>query len=141
MARLIPQPFIDDLIAAANIVDIINARVSLRKQGSSFVALCPFHDEKTPSFNVIPEKHFYYCHGCGAHGNAIGFLMQYDRMEFIEAVKYLANDLGFTLPEEGAEQAQDARVCPDPPDDLQPPVEGESILRVGPSDSLQRDAF
>lgn len=101
---MIPQPFIDDLIAAANIVDIINARVSLRKQGSSFVALCPFHDEKTPSFNVIPEKHFYYCHGCGAHGNAIGFLMQYDRMEFIEAVKYLANDLGFTLPEEGAEQ-------------------------------------
>lgn len=101
---MIPQQFIDDIIAAANIVDIINARISLRKQGSGFVALCPFHDEKTPSFNVIPDKHFYYCHGCGAHGNAIGFLMQYDRMEFVEAVKYLASDLGFALPEENNQQ-------------------------------------
>ncbi len=95
---MIPQYFIDDIIAAADIVATINSRVGLRKQGSSYVASCPFHDEKTPSFNVIPEKRFYYCHGCGAHGNVIGFLMEYDRMAFPEAVQQLADDLGFTVP-------------------------------------------
>lgn len=101
---MIPQYFIDDIISATDITAIIKARISLKKQGSSYVALCPFHNEKTPSFNVIPAKRFYYCHGCGASGNAIGFLMQYDHMEFVEAVKHLAADLGLEVPEEKGEK-------------------------------------
>lgn len=73
MAGRIPQQFIDELMARVDIVDVIDARVPLRKTGSNYTARCPFHDEKTPSFTVSPEKQFYHCFGCGAHGTAIGF--------------------------------------------------------------------
>ena len=86
MAGLIPQDFIDDLIARADIVDVVGRRVQLKKAGREFKACCPFHDEKTPSFTVSPAKGFYHCFGCGAHGTAIGFLMEYDHMSFVEAI-------------------------------------------------------
>ena len=77
MSGLIPQDFIDDLIARADIVEVVGRRVQLKKAGREFKACCPFHDEKTPSFTVSPAKGFYHCFGCGAHGTAIGFLMEY----------------------------------------------------------------
>ncbi|HEY0721641.1 MAG TPA: DNA primase [Gammaproteobacteria bacterium] len=99
MAGRIPQNFIDDLLARADIVEIIDARVPLKKAGRDFVACCPFHNEKTPSFSVSPSKQFYHCFGCGAHGTAIGFLMEYDHLEFVEAIKELAKHLGVPMPE------------------------------------------
>ncbi|MDN5937762.1 MAG: CHC2 zinc finger domain-containing protein, partial [Salinisphaera sp.] len=77
MARL-PQSFIDDLLARSDIVAVIEARVPLKKAGSEFQARCPFHDEKTPSFTVSPAKQFYHCFGCGAHGTAVSFLMEFE---------------------------------------------------------------
>jgi DNA primase len=102
MAGRIPQAFIDELIARADIVEIIGARVALKKAGREYKACCPFHDEKTPSFWVSPDKQFYHCFGCGAHGTALGFLMEYDRLPFPEAVEDLATRLGLTVPHEGA---------------------------------------
>jgi DNA primase len=102
MAGRIPQAFIDELIARADIVEIIGARVPLKKAGREFKACCPFHDEKTPSFWVSPDKQFYHCFGCGAHGTALGFLMEYDRLPFPEAVEDLAVRLGLSVPHEGA---------------------------------------
>jgi DNA primase len=99
MAGRIPQNFIDDLLARADIVEIIDARVPLKKAGRDYVACCPFHNEKTPSFSVSPAKQFYHCFGCGAHGTAIGFLMEYDHLDFIEAIKELAKHLGVPMPE------------------------------------------
>ena len=90
MAGRIPQAFIDELIARADIVEIIGSRVPLKKAGREYKACCPFHDEKTPSFWVSPDKQFYHCFGCGAHGTALGFLMEYDRLPFPEAVEDLA---------------------------------------------------
>ena len=84
MAGRIPRVFINDLLARTDIVDLIDARVKLKKQGKNFHACCPFHNEKTPSFTVNGEKQFYHCFGCGAHGNAIDFLMNYDKLEFVE---------------------------------------------------------
>jgi DNA primase len=81
MPGRIPQTFIDDLLARTDIVDIVDNFVSLRKGGKNFLGLCPFHDEKTPSFTVSQEKQFYHCFGCGANGTAISFLMDYNRME------------------------------------------------------------
>ena len=81
MSGLIPQHFIDDLIARADIVEVLGKRIQLKKAGREFKAVCPFHDEKTPSFTVSPSKGFYHCFGCGAHGTAIGFLMEFDHME------------------------------------------------------------
>lgn len=101
MSGNIPQSFLDELLARTDLVEIIDSRVKLRKAGMNFSALCPFHNEKTPSFSVSPSKQFYYCFGCGAHGNAISFLMQYDRMEFVDAVETLAAKLGLTVPREG----------------------------------------
>src|SRR5208283_3059847 len=101
MAGRIPQAFIDELISRADIVEIIGARVPLKKAGREFKACCPFHDEKTPSFWVSPDKQFYHCFGCGAHGTALGFLMEYDRLPFPEAVEDLAARLGLTVPHEG----------------------------------------
>ncbi len=98
MAGLIPQDFIDDLIARADIVEVVGRRVQLKKAGREFKACCPFHDEKTPSFTVVPSKGFYHCFGCGAHGTAIGFLMEYDHMSFVEAVESLANTMGVDVP-------------------------------------------
>ncbi|SDK51492.1 DNA primase [Microbulbifer yueqingensis] len=100
MAGKIPQHFIDDLLARADIVEVIDSRVKLRKTGKNYSACCPFHDEKTPSFTVSPDKQFYYCFGCGANGNAIGFLMEYDRMGFPEAVEKLAGSQGLEVPRE-----------------------------------------
>jgi DNA primase len=98
MAGRIPPEFIDDLLSRTDIVDLVGSRVPLRKAGRDFQARCPFHDEKTPSFTVSPDKQFYHCFGCGAHGSAIGFLMAYDRLEFREAVEELARRAGLELP-------------------------------------------
>ncbi len=101
MSGRIPQNFIDELIARADIVEIIGSRVPLKKAGREYKACCPFHNEKTPSFWVSPDKQFYHCFGCGAHGTALGFLMQYDQLPFPEAVEDLAGRLGLTVPHEG----------------------------------------
>jgi len=98
MAGLIPQDFIDDLIARADIVEVIGKRIQLKKAGREFKACCPFHDEKTPSFTVSPGKGFYHCFGCGAHGTAIGFLMEYEHMSFVEAIESLASIMGVDVP-------------------------------------------
>jgi DNA primase len=106
MAGRIPQAFIDELIARADLVELIGARVPLKKAGREYKACCPFHDEKTPSFCVIPEKQFYHCFGCGAHGTALGFLMEYDRLPFLEAVEDLATRVGLTVPNEASGTAE-----------------------------------
>ena len=98
MSGLIPQDFIDDLIARADIVGVVGRRVQLKKAGREFKACCPFHDEKTPSFTVSPGKGFYHCFGCGAHGTAIGFLMEFDHMSFVEAIESLASSMGVEVP-------------------------------------------
>jgi DNA primase len=90
MAGRIPRVFINDLLARTDIIDLIDARVKLKKQGKNYHACCPFHNEKTPSFTVNGEKQFYHCFGCGAHGNAIDFLMNYDKLEFVESVEELS---------------------------------------------------
>lgn len=101
MGGLIPRSFINDILAKADIVDVVNSRVKLKKAGTNnYQACCPFHHEKTPSFTVSKSKQFYHCFGCGAHGNAIGFLMEYDKLEFLEAVEELANFLGLDVPRE-----------------------------------------
>ncbi|NAW69966.1 DNA primase [Vibrio sp. V27_P1S3P104] len=100
MAGQIPRSFIDDLLARLDIVDIIDARVKLKKKGKNYSACCPFHNEKTPSFSVSQEKQFYHCFGCGVHGNAIDFLMEYERLEFPEAIEELASSLGLEVPRE-----------------------------------------
>lgn len=100
MAGRIPRQFIDEVLLRADIVEIIDSRVPLKKAGKDYKACCPFHDENTPSFTVSPTKQFYHCFGCGAHGTAIGFLMEYEHMSFPEAVEELANRLGLRLPEE-----------------------------------------
>ena len=97
MAR-IPDAFIDDILARSDIVEIIGARVPLKRQGKEYSARCPFHDERSPSFTVSPTKQFYHCFGCGAHGTAISFLMNYDRLEFLDAVEELAKRVGMEVP-------------------------------------------
>ncbi len=101
MAGRIPDQFIDELLARVDIVDVIEQRVPLRKAGRDWTARCPFHDERSPSFTVSPAKQFYHCFGCGAHGSAIKFLMDYDRMEFPDAVEDLAARVGLKVPYEG----------------------------------------
>ncbi len=100
MAGKIPRSFIDDLISRHDIVDVIDARVKLKKQGKNFGACCPFHNEKTPSFSVSQEKQFYHCFGCGVHGNVLDFVMEYDRLEFVDAIEELASQLGLEVPRE-----------------------------------------
>ncbi|MCG9574759.1 DNA primase [Vibrio tubiashii] len=100
MAGHIPRSFIDDLLARLDIVDIIDARVKLKKKGKNYGACCPFHNEKTPSFSVSQEKQFYHCFGCGVHGNAIDFMMEYERLDFVEAIEELASHLGLEVPRE-----------------------------------------
>lgn len=97
----IPRAFIDDLLARTDIVDLINSRLPLRKAGANFVACCPFHDEKTPSFTVSPSKQIYHCFGCAVSGNALGFIMAYERLEFIDAVESLAKYHSLDVPYEG----------------------------------------
>jgi len=109
----IPQYFIDELVARADIIEVIGSRVQLKKGGKEYKACCPFHDEKSPSFTVSPDKQFYHCFGCGAHGTALGFLMEYDHLGFVEAVEELAARVGLEVPRE-----QDTTVKPKPADDL-----------------------
>lgn len=100
MAGHIPRSFIDDLLARLDIVDVIDSRVKLKKKGKNYSACCPFHNEKTPSFSVSQEKQFYHCFGCGVHGNAIDFMMEYERLDFVEAIEELAGTLGLNVPRE-----------------------------------------
>ncbi|MDN6296689.1 MAG: DNA primase [Halomonas sp.] len=103
MAGQIPQHFIDDLLARVDVVEVVGARVQLKKAGRNHAGLCPFHQEKSPSFTVSADKQFYHCFGCGAHGNALRFLMEYERLAFPEAVEQLASGLGLEVVREGAE--------------------------------------
>ncbi|WP_440874613.1 DNA primase [Thalassotalea sp. PLHSN55] len=100
MAGLIPRQFIDDLLARADIVELIDGRVPLKKAGKNYQACCPFHTEKSPSFSVSQDKQFYHCFGCGEHGNAISFLMEFDRLDFPDAVEELASHYGMEVPKE-----------------------------------------
>src|SRR5262245_64965573 len=97
---MIPDDFIQTLLSRVDIVEVVDRHVPLKKAGANYVACCPFHDEKTPSFSVSPAKQFYHCFGCGAHGTAIGFLMDYAQMEFLEAVEELAHRAGVEIPTE-----------------------------------------
>jgi DNA primase len=115
MSGMIPRPFIDDLLNRVDIVEVIDSRVPLKKKGREFWACCPFHGEKTPSFSVSPSKQFYHCFGCQKSGNAIGFLMDYDHMEFVEAIESLAQSLGIEVPhEQGSAPAKPAQQTLEP---------------------------
>lgn len=100
MSGLIPQPFIDDLLQRTDLVELIDSYVPLKKRGNSYVACCPFHNEKSPSFNVVAKKQFYHCFGCGASGNAISFVMNYFNQGFVDAIETLATRIGLTIPRE-----------------------------------------
>lgn len=102
----IPQSFINDLLTRVDIVEIVDSRLTLRKAGKDYQALCPFHNEKTPSFSVVPDKQFYHCFGCGASGTALTFLMEFDRLEFVEAVEELARTAGVEVPREHGDKPQ-----------------------------------
>jgi DNA primase len=104
MAGRIPHSFIDELLTRIDIVDVIDARVPLKKAGREFKACCPFHHEKTPSFTVSQVKQFYHCFGCGAHGSAISFLMEFEHMDFVEAVEELAQRAGLEVPREAGSE-------------------------------------
>ncbi|HSD97060.1 MAG TPA: DNA primase [Sulfuricaulis sp.] len=111
MAGRIPKQFIDELLTRSDIVDVIDSYVPLKKAGKDYKACCPFHEEKTPSFTVSVDKQFYHCFGCGAHGSAIGFLMDYEHMSFVEAVEDLATRAGLKVPKEAgiiSEQDKDS---------------------------------
>ena len=105
---MIPQSFIQDLLHRVDVVDVVDRCVKLKRAGTNFVACCPFHSEKTPSFTVSPTKQFYHCFGCGAHGTAIGFVMEYSGLGFVDAVKQLAQGAGMQVPEIRAEERQHA---------------------------------
>ncbi len=115
MARL-PQAFLDDLLDRLDIVEVIDRRVKLKKAGKNYSACCPFHEEKTPSFSVNPERQFYHCFGCGAGGNALGFVMDYERLDFREAVESLAQTVGLEVPKD------DPRGSQEPPKDQNKPL-------------------
>ncbi|MBT4145532.1 MAG: DNA primase, partial [Gammaproteobacteria bacterium] len=102
MAGRIPRSFIDDLLVRVDIVDLVDSYVPLKKTGSNYVARCPFHTEKTPSFAVTRNKQLYHCFGCGAGGNAISFLMDYSHLDFVEAVEDLADFVGVQVPRESS---------------------------------------
>jgi DNA primase len=106
MSGMIPQSFIDDLLDRAPLAEVVRTRVELKKSGSTLKACCPFHNEKTPSFNVNTRKNFYHCFGCGASGNAINFLREHDNLSFTEAVEELAKIAGVEVPRDERVQAQ-----------------------------------
>lgn len=112
MSGLIPRPFIDQVLALTDIVTLIDERVPLKKAGKNFTACCPFHNEKTPSFSVNPTQQFYHCFGCGASGNAISFLMDFDRLDFVAAIEHLARQRGLIIPyeEQGNSKHKDTKV-------------------------------
>lgn len=103
----IPQNFIDDLLARTDIVDIISPRIKLKRAGHNHMGLCPFHNEKSPSFSVNQNKQFYHCFGCGVGGNAINFLMEYEHLDFVPAIEELARTAGVDIPRD--ESPQDAQ--------------------------------
>ncbi|AOW76765.1 DNA primase [Colwellia sp. PAMC 20917] len=105
MTGMIPRQFIDDLLARADIVELIDSRVPLKKAGKNYQACCPFHTEKSPSFSVSQDKQFYHCFGCGEHGNAISFLMEFDRLEFPDAIEELASHYNMEVPREQNNQS------------------------------------
>ncbi len=109
---MIPESFVQELLARVDIVDVVERYVPLRKAGANYSACCPFHSEKTPSFTVSPSKQFYHCFGCGAHGSAIGFLMQHAGIGFIEAVEDLASSVGLQVPHEERNRAERAKKAP-----------------------------
>ena len=115
MAGLIPQSFIDDLLNRTDIVDVVSSRVQMKKAGKNYTACCPFHKEKTPSFSVSPDKQFYYCFGCGAGGNALGFIMDHDNLDFPQAVEELAKAAGMEVPREESGRAHKPRQPTDSP--------------------------
>ena len=108
---MIPQDFIDQLLSRVDIVDVVDRYVPLKKAGQNYMACCPFHKEKSPSFTVSPSKQFYHCFGCGAHGSAIGFVMEYQGLNFVEAVKNLAEGLGMQVPEERTANPEASRAA------------------------------
>jgi len=108
MGGLIPESFIEELLGRVDIVEIIEPRVHLKRTGREYQACCPFHDEKTPSFTVSPQKQFYHCFGCGAHGSAIGFMMNYEGLEFVDAVEELARHAGLKVPREASDKPRPA---------------------------------
>ncbi|GBG13380.1 DNA primase [Novimethylophilus kurashikiensis] len=110
---MIPNHFVQELLNRVDIVDVVDTAVPLKKAGANYVACCPFHGEKTPSFTVSPTKQFYHCFGCGAHGTAIGFVMEYHGLGFVEAVEDLAKRAGVAVPREAATTARAPRVAPD----------------------------
>ena len=112
MAGLIPQSFIDDLLNRTDIVDVVSSRIQLKKTGKNYSACCPFHKEKTPSFSVSPDKQFYYCFGCGAGGNALGFVMDHDQLEFPQAIEELAKRAGMEVPREEGGRNRTPRPAP-----------------------------
>ena len=121
---MIPRQFIDDLLARADIVELIDSRVPLKKAGKNYQACCPFHTEKSPSFSVSPDKQFYHCFGCGEHGNAISFLMEFDRLEFPDAIEELASHYNMEVPREQsnrtpAQQKQDQKAYIQKQDDYE----------------------
>lgn len=109
MSGLIPRTFIDELLARADIVEVVDSRVSLKKAGTNYTACCPFHNEKTPSLVVSPAKQIYHCFGCGAGGNSISFIMAFDRLDFVPAIEALATQLGLEVPREAAATRQPAK--------------------------------
>ncbi|WP_278941590.1 DNA primase [Pseudomonas helleri] len=115
MAGLIPQSFIDDLLNRTDIVDVVSSRVQMKKAGKNYTACCPFHKEKTPSFSVSPDKQFYYCFGCGAGGNALGFIMDHDNLDFPQAVEELAKAAGMEIPREEGGRSHKPRQPTDSP--------------------------
>ena len=106
----IPEAFVEEVVSRSDIVEVIGARVPLKKKGKEFAACCPFHQEKTPSFYVTPDKQFYHCFGCGAHGNVVGFLMEFDHLDFPTAIEHLAGRLGLEIPREKGDQEKLDRI-------------------------------
>ncbi|MET0506579.1 MAG: DNA primase [Burkholderiaceae bacterium] len=133
---MIPQGFIQDLLARVDIVDVVGRSVKLKKSGSNWQGLCPFHTEKSPSFTVSAVKQFYHCFGCGAHGNVIGFLMEIGGLSYVEAIGELAGQMGLTVPQEprrGAVTTSGYRGPPDRPSDRASPPQRTPAARSTPS--------
>ena len=105
---MIPDSFKQDLLNRVDIVEVVSRYVQLKKGGANYLGLCPFHGEKTPSFTVSPAKQFYHCFGCGAHGNAIGFLMAYAGLGYVDALRDLAASVGMQLPESRPRSREEA---------------------------------
>ncbi|NDE55983.1 MAG: DNA primase, partial [Gammaproteobacteria bacterium] len=116
MAGKIPEHFIQEVLARTDLVELIDARVPLKRSGTNYTARCPFHNEKTPSFSVSQQKQFYYCFGCGARGTAISFLMEFERLSFPEAIEALAASLNLPVPRELSGE----RASNDPTESLAP---------------------